>query len=81
MTTLILFTLQDDDSFKPETIVLPQALIEAAYYRDDDLANQIAMLDEELSGMRPKTAPVEELEQRLNYWLSIAAFRWQGCAR
>jgi hypothetical protein len=51
--------------------------IEMAYFRDhDDLANQIVMLDEELSGVRPKTAPVAELQERLDYWLTLASTRW-----
>jgi hypothetical protein len=52
------------------------SLIEAAYYRNDDLANQIVLLDEEISGVRPATAPVEHLEQRLDYWLHLAGKRW-----
>ena len=54
-----------------------QDLIEMAYYREnDDLANQITMLDEELAGIRPKSAPGYELVERLVYWLQIAAKRW-----
>ena len=51
-------------------------LIDRAYYGDTDLHQQIAMLDEELTGVRPATAPEAELTERLDYWLAIAARRW-----
>ncbi len=52
------------------------ALTEMAYYRNDDLANQIVLCDEELSGVRTRTASEEELRQRLSFWLHLAAQRW-----
>lgn len=59
-------------------------LIEAAYVRDDDLANQLVMIDEELAGVRPPSpgSPlgvdqwVDDLESRLDYWLGLARVRW-----
>ncbi len=54
-----------------------EELIEQAYSRyDDDLANQVVSIDEELTGVRPATAPVAELQERLNFWLALAAARW-----
>jgi hypothetical protein len=57
-------------------------IVERAYFRDCDLSAQITMLDEELSGVGPRSAPKHELTARLDYWVAIARVRWaEGGAR
>jgi hypothetical protein len=51
-------------------------LIETAYYRDCGLASRIVRMDEEISGVRPATLPMEDLVEQLDCWLVLAKLRW-----
>jgi hypothetical protein len=59
-----------------DLLITRDGLIEAAYYRDDTCGNEIVAIDEQLCGVRPKTAPVEDLESQLTFWLILASQRW-----